>query len=88
MYKELKEHDHIYCSATNASKGNTPIEHQRLASQALYIDSESNKFRNLQVEEIPSGKNPALRGNLARQDLTDEGAMEIISIAHAEKRSQ
>ena len=85
LYKELKEHDRIYCSATNAIKGTTPIEDHRLPSQALCIDLESNKSRKLQVEEIPSGKNQDVRGNLARQELTDEGAMEIISIAHGGK---
>ncbi len=40
----------------------------------------------MQVDEIAipiaNGKNTAFRGNLERQELTDEGAMEIISIAH------
>ena len=89
LYKELKEHDRIYCSATNVIKGTTPIEDNNLESQALFIESESNQSRNLQVEQIvipiENGKNTALRGSLARQDLSDEGAMEIISIAHEGK---
>ena len=34
---------------------------------------------------ISNGKNTAVRCNLAMQELTDEGAMEIISIAHEGK---
>ena len=34
---------------------------------------------------IRNGKNTAVRGNLARQELTDEGAMEILSIANEGK---
>ena len=66
-----------------------PFEDHRLSSQVLCVESESNQSRNKQIDEIaipiPNGKNTALRGNLARHELTDEGAMEIISIANAGK---
>ncbi len=89
LYQELTANERILCEKENAFREKTPIVENRLASQSFCFKPDAKQSQTLQFGDIaipkPTGKNTSVPADLGNQALSDDVALERISIGHDAK---